>query len=108
MTNKKQIFLAFFLLIAVVGALIYWTSTRSPQSDGMVIDPAAIGTSFVEGEEVLQMLEILQSTKLDLSLFGDSVFQGLVDYSVDLIPEPVGRENPFLPFDTVVEVEIED
>ena len=76
MTNKKQIFLMILLAVAIIIAVVYWVSNRAPESDDVIVDSAAVRISFVEGEEVLKMLEILQSTKLDLSLFNNPVFQG--------------------------------
>jgi len=56
------------------------------------------GVLIPEGEEILKMLAALKSINLDVSFFDDKVFRSLVDFSVKLVPEKVGRLNPFAPF----------
>ncbi len=51
-----------------------------------------------EGGEILKMLATLKSIKLDVSFFDDKIFKSFVDFSVKLVPEKVGRLNPFAPF----------
>lgn len=62
--------------------------------------PGIEATSNVAGlgdEELLTELSKLKSLELDDSIFSDPVFRSLTDFSQPITPEPVGRENPFLP-----------
>lgn len=48
----------------------------------------------------LSILIDLRLIKLDNSIFSDKAFQSLRDFGQDIVPEPVGRKNPFAPVDT--------
>lgn len=47
--------------------------------------------------ELLSILLDLRRIELREEIFSDSVFISLKDFSQDLVPEPVGRKNPFAP-----------
>ena len=49
------------------------------------------------GQDLLALLRTLRDIQLDNSIFSDPVFQSLEDLSQELVPEPVGRNNPFAP-----------
>jgi hypothetical protein len=50
--------------------------------------------------DLLSILIDLRLIKLDDSIFSDKAFQSLRDFGQDIVPEPVGRKNPFAPVDT--------
>lgn len=54
--------------------------------------PAAVAE-----EEVVSLLFELQSLSLNKDLLGSDLFRGLIDFSQELAPQPVGRSNPFAP-----------
>jgi hypothetical protein len=53
--------------------------------------------SPIEGQEILRVLNSLKAVKMDTEFFDDKVFKSLVDFSVELAPQPAGRFNPFAP-----------
>ena len=61
--------------------------------------------------DLLSILIDLRLIKLDDDIFSNQVFQSLRDFGQDIVPEPVGRENPFAPANTgilagsVIEIE---
>lgn len=57
------------------------------------VDPAQ---AAVEQELIALLLE-LRSIRLDVSLFDNTDFTSLTDFSQELVAEPIGRENPFSP-----------
>jgi hypothetical protein len=62
-------------------------STNSPGLDG-------------PGKEFVTQLLAIQNIKFNLQLFSDPVFQGLQDWSRDILPQESGRPNPFAPLDS--------
>ena len=50
-----------------------------------------------EGGDLIALLLELKSIKLDTAILQNPTFLTLQDFSVTLIPEPVGRVNPFAP-----------
>jgi len=51
----------------------------------------------VTGNELLVLLLKIKSISLDGELFNDPIFEGLKDFSKEIAPQPVGRNNPFAP-----------
>lgn len=49
------------------------------------------------GREVLETLETLETINLDSSVFEREDFRNLKDFSVEIVPDPLGRRNPFAP-----------
>jgi hypothetical protein len=54
---------------------------------------------------LLGLIIELKSISLETSILEDKRFKNLVDFSVELLPKPQGRPNPFLPvgIDSAVE-----
>lgn len=52
------------------------------------------------GKDFVAQLLAIQSITFDLSLFGDPVYQNLHLNNTEINPQPQGRDNPFLPFDS--------
>lgn len=50
--------------------------------------------------ELLALLRSLQSLQLNGAILTSPAFMSLVDFSVELRPEEVGRENSFAPLET--------
>lgn len=83
------------VLVALGGFVAYSIFIGTPGS--VLIEESAPAQTAVEQELIALLIE-LRSIKLDLSLFENPEFQSLTDFSQELVPEPVGRENPFAPF----------
>jgi hypothetical protein len=49
------------------------------------------------GQDVVDTLRELDAVKLDGTLFTEPTFSSLKDFSTEIVPEPVGRPNPFAP-----------
>ncbi|MDP3646433.1 MAG: hypothetical protein Q8R25_05080 [bacterium] len=79
--------------IVILGGMWYGLagSTTLPpilESDGAVTS---------EDQELVATLLALRTVTLSGSIFTDPVFMSLQDFGVEIISEPVGRENPFAP-----------
>ncbi len=94
--NLKQ-FSAAVIIIAVIGFGIYFLFIRGGGEEaeilfdefGYPIEAQAVG------QDLISLLEELQSVSFDSSLFRSPAFVNLTDYSVDLGTQPQGRTNPF-------------
>jgi len=96
MSSIIKIVIIVFIL-AGVGFFGYNYLTRtSKNSTDILLTQTSANTSRMGGE-VLVALNQLRTLKLDGSVFQDKVFLSLQDFSKPLIPEPVGRINPFSP-----------
>lgn len=81
--------------VAIAGGVWYGLSPSSA--------PAASPLTSEEvgpGQEVVETLRRLDAVKLDGTLFTEPAFSALKDFSTQIIPESVGRPNPFAPLST--------
>lgn len=81
---------------AILIALGVWWGLSSTPSD-----TSALSTEVVSGpgQEVVDTLLTLRAIKLDGAIFTQPAFAALRDFSTQIVPEPVGRPNPFAPLD---------
>lgn len=92
LAHNKLILVAVAIVIA--GGAWYGLSATS-SAPGLVTTAPAAESS--EGGVVSTLLA-LRAVKLEGGIFQDPAFMTLVDFSTDIVPEPVGRLNPFAPF----------
>lgn len=99
-TMKKYRFLivglSVFILLFVAYTLFFKRASSVPP-DTLVTTSG--GRSEVDAitVDLLTLLLSLKTLDLDTTIFSDDRFKSLTDFSVELIPQPVGRSNPFLP-----------
>lgn len=80
-----------------VGALAYALLGRRDAVETVPSEPPNPEVAR-QSVEILELLRDLKRLSFDEALFRDPRFRSLVDFSVELAPEPKGRRNPFLPF----------
>lgn len=86
------------ILIILVGAGIYFYLNSTPvDSETALIssDPGATEAS-VAGSKVLVLLNQISSLKIDTALFKSPVYNSLVDHTVPIYEQDIGKPNPFL------------
>lgn len=99
MKNKKIIFLiGGIIFLAII--LIYSLKSPKGASNGVnLVDSSGFVSSGVEkskeSEEIVKILSMLKGVDLKTDFFEDAVFWGLEDFSVSLVEEEMGRDNPF-------------
>jgi len=91
-TLKNLIVIPGLLLIAGVGFYMY-TQNQNAVSGRTTVDNAA----EIETSAFLMKLNELDNIKLEAQIFTDDRFNSLVDLSKPIVPEQVGRDNPFNP-----------
>lgn len=85
---------ALILAVIVAGYFLFIKGDVSFEAP-IPLDPEVLRVE----REVLSLLNDLNRIDLEGNIFSSPIFHSLVDYSVELTPEPVGRENPFAPLD---------
>ncbi len=83
------------LLLAalIAGGAWFGLSGGTGESDDL------LNTEVVAGgnSDIVATLLALRSVSLDSSIFSDPSFTTLRDFGTQILPEPVGRTNPFAP-----------
>lgn len=92
--HNKIVIIILSLMIGFVG---WYTLSRDPAADDLLVtEDFTSAASEAERDLVATLLE-LRSVSLDNTLFEDPAFRSLVDFGIEIVPEPVGRNNPFAP-----------
>jgi len=96
-SNKKNAIIVIVVLILVIGGwYFYKNGGSSPSSSALVPSPSDASQSAI-GADVFSILNSVSSIRIDASFFNSSVYQSLVDYSIAVPSQSVGRPNPFAP-----------
>lgn len=95
---RKYRNILYFILISVfIFAMIGLFFDKEGDGFGPSLLSSGRGVEAVDiaERELLSILLDLRKIELRESIFVDSVFRSLQDFSQELVPEPVGRRNPF-------------
>ncbi len=82
--------------IIAVSAWYLLGGSSTVSQEGLVTETFVTPASEAERDLVATLLE-LRTVTLDGEIFSDPAFQSLRDFGSQIIPEPVGRPNPFKP-----------
>ena len=97
-----------FIVILLIGIAIYFYTLGDPNTSSISsLDSQSnedMTNTQAEGANVLMLLNQVNSLKIDATIFNGAVYQSLVDYTVEVPEQPVGRPNPFTPFYTPMAV----
>ena len=83
-----------FGVLAAVGAWWLFTPEETPES--LITTENVEGTTGID-RSVIDTLLTLRAVSLSGTIFAEPAFTTLRDFGTQIIPEPVGRQNPFAP-----------
>lgn len=84
------------IIIAIlVGAYIVYNTFAKKPTNTALLKTSNVANPKSPEENLLPLLLKIQNVTLDEKLFLDPVFRALVDRSQNIVPESVGKENPF-------------
>lgn len=96
---KKYKNIIIVAVIIVIVAFSYNLFVGNTDNSLLTSEVKGAKTSVLE-TDLLSILIDLRLIKLDNSIFSDKAFQSLRDFGQDIVPESVGRKNPFAPVNT--------
>lgn len=82
------------IIIAITAYFLFFSG--EPDISGQALLESSQSGELV-GAQVLSLLQQIQSLNIDTTFLNSGVFQSLVDYSVAIPADNVGRSNPFAP-----------
>lgn len=86
-------------IAAALGAA-WWSLSGETPTDSLLV--AEGGTEVAPSDKSLvDTLLQLRAVSLSGTIFSDPSFASLRDFGTQIVPEPVGRPNPFAPFNAV-------
>ena len=92
-TKKNIIVIAAIIVIVIGGSLLYMNTTPKQDSTSTL---EAVQSNRVS-TRILSLLSQIQSLKIDKSVFSSNAYNSLVDYTIRIPEQNVGRPNPFAP-----------
>lgn len=106
---KKIIIVVVVVVVAFIGYSYLISGKKSGSATGVTkqaVSTTATTASAASsvsldgpGKEFVSQLLAIQNIRFNLALFSDPVFQGLQDWSREILPQESGRPNPFAPLD---------
>ncbi len=93
-SSKKIIII--LVVVLVLGAGVYFYMSGSPHDDSSLVTTDTTAGDPEIGAHVLTLLHQISSLKIDTSLFTSQAYSSLVDHTVPIYDQGVGKQNPFL------------
>ncbi len=93
--KRYQTIFIFVAIVAIAyGAYTYFfaPTTEAP------LTVTQVSLASEPDQELIGLLLELKGIHLNETIFSDSIFASLIDFSKELVSEPIGRSNPFAPF----------
>lgn len=100
MSRTTQLLAVMFVLIA---GYLLWTIVSKDPETATLSSVSTTSENAVGDAKVLETLINMRNLRLDDRLFNNPAFLRLVNTERKIIPEPVGRRNPFSPIGSDVE-----
>lgn len=87
------------ILALVVAGVAWWGLSGVGSSPSSLLTTQSVDSSLSPADQSLvATLLQLRAVKLDGTILSEPAFKALSDFSTKIVPEPVGRDNPFAPF----------
>lgn len=98
MNNIGKIVVAAIVILLIAAGIYYMRSSKTAApASGLAVENFDTSAGGSDNQEFLRVLKNLQNVTLDPGVLNDDAFKSLVDFGVELNPEPTGRLNPFKP-----------
>jgi hypothetical protein len=95
MALLKNKFVVIALAGIVLASVVWYSFMRDDSTELLATEDLTEATSV--DSDVVGVLLQLRAVSLSGTIFTDPAFQALQDFGSEIIPEPVGRPNPFAP-----------
>ena len=81
----------------ILAGFVWYGFSGSSQPTSLLTTQNAGGSSDSMEKDLVATLLALRSVSLSGTIFSDTTFRGLRDFSTQIVPEPMGRPDPFAP-----------
>ena len=87
------------LLVLMVVYNLFFLEDDRRESTGLVREENTVDETSAIGREIIRTLNKISTITIDPDFFELASFRRLEDFSTEIEERPVGKDNPFLPFD---------
>ena len=85
--------MALIIIVAIIAYYTFFADSTNSTDSLLEIQ----SQNQLIGSEVLNLMNQVQSLKIDSAFFDNNAFKSLVDHTVAIPERSVGRDNPFAP-----------
>jgi hypothetical protein len=93
-SSKKSIII--LIAILVIGGGIYFYMSGTPTDNTSLSVDGTTSDAGVIGAQVLSLLNQVNSLKIEGEFFKTPAYKSLIDHTVPIFEQNVGKQNPFL------------
>lgn len=101
-SSKNAIIAIVVILVLFIGGYFYLKGTPNDSalsSLGIVGGPGeGDADASIKGSQILLLLSQIKSINIDTSIFNNQMYKSLIDYTVEVPQQNVGKVNPFAEF----------
>jgi hypothetical protein len=83
------------VIAVIIGGFIVYNTFVKQSTPTTLLKTSNVASPKSPEEDLLPLLLKIQNVTLDEKLFLDPVFRALVDRSQNIVPESIGKDNPF-------------
>lgn len=94
---RHKLILIVAAAAVIIGGWWLFSDTSTSSSTDILTTETLGGENNPAGQELVETLLALRTVTLEGTIFSNPLFRGLKDFSISIMPEPVGRPNPFAP-----------
>jgi hypothetical protein len=100
-SNSKTAIIILIVVLALAAGVYFYMSGQTsadPTSGTLQSDQASSGSGTdpdIRGAHILSLLNQIENLHIDANFFKSSAYTSLVDHTVPVYPQAVGKSNPF-------------
>ncbi len=88
------------IIVVIIIALLAWYGMSNKSASTGKVLSTTNSENLIDDRELLQILTNMEKIRLDGHIFESDAYISLQDFSKSIVPEPVGRPDPFAPLNT--------
>ena len=99
-TSKGKLIAIIIIVIVSLGLFFYFKGKPDVESLSSLefLNSPESGEAKAASDRVVKLLNEINSLKIDDSIFESAVYKSLIDYTVAIPEQNIGKSNPFAPF----------
>jgi hypothetical protein len=95
-SSAKSMIIFGVILVLGAGFYFYMSGSEAPVDDATLgVENTETSDATVAGARVLTILNQVNSLKIDKSLFTSPAYTTLIDHTVPIYDQSIGKTNPF-------------
>jgi len=98
--TTKNIVMGIIIIVVLFAAFKLLVPKKEDAEVSPTVNTAVVNTNIKISSatrEAALTLQKIKSIEVDTEVFSDKTFKSLKDFRVNILPEDVGRDNPFAP-----------